>query len=145
MKENLFITLMLVLLALPLASCGDDEPLASDDVFSDLTTFTDAIDDCVFTASVSPQGAGKKYVIARVSNVEFSPSSPFYTDRSDYRGPGLRSHVQFRSSDLPGQTYSNDESTEIRFRVKAWKIDGSFITGFDTCDHVDYSIIVEPV
>ena len=144
MKKNLFLTLMLVLLALPLTSCGNDEPVATkEDPFADLVTFNDAIDDCVFTATVRFSEISGDNVFARISHVEFLSTSPYLKDPSGYNGPDERDLVQFRRGDLPNQAYSCQEVTEIHFKIKAWK-SGNFFEGLDSADHLYYRLVIEP-
>ena len=138
---------MMLLLALPLTSCGNDEPATSDDPFSDLSTFTEALDDCVFTAKVSVFADDDQYVCGDINKMEFLTSSPFYENQYDYRGPNYRDFVGFRRSDLPNQVFSADGQTEVRFKIKGWKLSDFFKHhggGFDTFDHEHYCLIVEP-
>ena len=144
MKKSVFLTFALLLFALLLTSCGNDEPVATkDNPFADLATFKGSIDDCVFTATVRLSEINDEYVYARISQVEFISTSPYYKDPNGYDGPCERDLVQFRRADLPNQTYSSEGVTEIHFKIKAWK-NGNFYDGMDTCDHLYYRLVVEP-
>ena len=142
----LYILLAGVLL-LPLSSCGNDEPAASDNPFADLSSFEKASDDCVFTATVSVFADDGRYVCGDITDMEFLPSSPFYENKDGYRGPDYRDFVGFRLIDLPNQAFPADGQSEVRFKIKGWKRSNFFNHrggNFDTMDHEHYCLIVEP-
>ena len=144
---KLLYILLAGVLMLPLASCGNDEPAASDNPFADLSSFEKASDDCVFTATVSVFADDGRYVCGDITDMEFLPSSPFNENKDGYRGPDYRDFVGFRRSDIPNQVFSADGPTEVRFKIKGWKPCDFFNHqggGFDTCDHEHYCLIVEP-
>lgn len=148
MKKNLFITLMLVLLALPLASCGnDDEPVVTppDDV--DVGELLDVdnllgnhIDNLIENVKTYEQGTDKVYSakVFGIVNENTTYSCAYITTEKmgGYEHPGPGDVIFFRVSGRALKEYGT-----YTMRIK--KYFPFYLPGLNIPEEVQYYCVVE--
>ncbi len=135
MKKNLFITLMLVLLALPLASCGnDDEPIFTFyDEFRDMSSFNMGFDNPVMgfdnpvEVKVTSVSEDLVYAILTIKDERLGPEmlliikNDFWGDNEGLVGSAIKIKIlRYKFIDMNDRKYHDPNAiipTSIRVAI----------------------------